>query len=519
MARIRQQFPQNYGSSGNINTEFESVIRYINAAELGENTIGELLGKIFDAQGSWIGPVEFRKDSSSGIQYRVGTYTDSSAGWTTLMTLAELRGTPGSQAGEIGAPIFYGRADSVATSGQTDFDYSHESTDELLVYVDGILKQSGALNDYVSSATGGTGSAGVVTFNAGLTTGQNVTIFKVRATSITGYTRSDTTTTSSQINFPFTHDSNTKLQVYLNGLLQKEGGSYDYTTIPDQNTVQFNTAVTAGNTVTIITVENTSVQAVTGLMMEEAFADSATGLIKFEKLGIADGDITQAKVSGLVNGLNSKAKLTVSGNSPTGPASGDLWMDTADNPYQLKFYTGTQWLKTSPESSLPTFTTLDAGKYVKVNGTGTALEYGGQDLSSVIGVNQKGAASGVASLDSNGRLPASQLPSTLSRDSVYHTVATVANGTIHVKRVFRQAITIEALSLMTTSGTCSVQLQVDGTPYGDTYSVSTTPTEFVLGTPIQIDATTVSHSIGYVVTNNASASVLEVTMAISISST
>ena len=37
--------------------------------------------------------------------------------------------------------------------------------------------------------------------------------------------------------------------------------------------------------------------------------------------------------------------------------------------------------------------------------------------------------------------------------------------------------------------------------------------------PIQIDATTVSHSIGYVVTNNASASVLEVTMAISISST
>ena len=64
MARIRQQYPQNYGSSGNINTEFESVIRYLNAAEIGDNTIGELLGKIFDNAGNWNGPVEFRKDLS-----------------------------------------------------------------------------------------------------------------------------------------------------------------------------------------------------------------------------------------------------------------------------------------------------------------------------------------------------------------------------------------------------------------------------------------------------------------------
>ena len=56
MARIRQQYPQNYGSSGNINTEFETLIRYLNAAELGDNTVGELLGKIFDADGNWSGP-------------------------------------------------------------------------------------------------------------------------------------------------------------------------------------------------------------------------------------------------------------------------------------------------------------------------------------------------------------------------------------------------------------------------------------------------------------------------------
>ena len=63
MARIRQQYPQNYGASGNINTEFESVIRYLNAAEFGNNTVGELFGKIFDENGNWDGPVEFKKRS------------------------------------------------------------------------------------------------------------------------------------------------------------------------------------------------------------------------------------------------------------------------------------------------------------------------------------------------------------------------------------------------------------------------------------------------------------------------
>ena len=40
MVRLRQQYPQNYGSSGNINTEFENLTRYLNSAELGDNTVG-----------------------------------------------------------------------------------------------------------------------------------------------------------------------------------------------------------------------------------------------------------------------------------------------------------------------------------------------------------------------------------------------------------------------------------------------------------------------------------------------
>ena len=518
MARIRQQYPQNYGSSGNINTEFETLIRYLNAAELGDNTVGELLSKIFDADGNWSGPVEFRKDSSAGIQYRIGVYSDASLGWQTLVTLAEIRGADGSQASEIGAPIFYARQDYTATSGQTVFDYFFVSTDELLVYVNGVLQREGALNDYTKSVTAGTSSNGGVTFNSAVTTGQVVTIFKVRSTSITGYTRSDTYTTATQINFPFTFDVDTKLQVYKNGILQREGGTYDYTSIPAQNVIQFNTGVPANNTITIITVENTSVQAVTGLMFEENFVDGGTGLIKFDKIGIADADIAQAKVNGLVTGLATKAKLTVSSNSPTSPSTGDIWHDSSIQPNQLKFYDGTQWLKTSPESSLPTFATTDAGKYVKVNGTGTALEYGSIDLTSVIATNQKGAASGVASLDSNGRLPQSQLPETLASDSFYDIKSTASDGTYVIKRIFKQAVSIDAISVMTTSGTCNFQIAVDGVGVGSTYSVSSTPYEISLGTPIQVLAESASHSIGYIVSSASSAANLEVTLAIAIAS-
>lgn len=514
MARIRQQYPQNYGASGNINTEFESVIRYLNAAELGNQTVGELFAKIFDENGNWDGPVEFKKDPTAGIQYRVGEYTNESEGWQTLATIAELRGEPGQTVGEIGAPIIFGRADFTATSAQTVFDYSFAATDELLVYVNGVLQSEGSLADYTKDSTAGT--AGQVTFNSGLTTGQVVSIFKIRATSITGFNRSDTVTTATQINFPFVFDEDTKLQVYKNGILQREGGTNDYTLIADQNTVQFNTGVTSGNTVTIITVENTSVQAVTGLMFEEDFAHTDSGLLKFDKIAIADADIAQAKVSGLVSGLASKAKLTVGNNTPSGSVTGDLWHDTSQVPNQLKFYDGTQWLRTSPDSSLPTFATGNAGQFVRVNGTGTALEYGTLDLSAVIALNEKGAANGVASLDSNGKLPTAQLPANLSTGSLYHTEATASNQTYVMSRVFKQIIRIEAISVMTGSGTCNVKINVNGTDYGDIYAASSTPNEQVLGTPIEVDASVSSAAVGFTVSGASSAADLEVTYAIGI---
>lgn len=519
MARIRQQYPQNYGSSGNINTEFESVVRYLNAAELGNQTIGELFAKIFDANGNWDGPVEFRKDATTGIQYRVGEYTSEIEGWKTLITLAEMRGEKGQTVGEIGAPIIFGRADFVATSAQTAFDYAFATTDELLVYVDGVLQNEGSADDYTKSATGGSSSSGAVTFNTGLTTSQVVSVFKIRATSITGYSRVNTLTTATQINFPFTFDTNTKLQVYKNGILQREGGTNDYTLIADQNTVQFNTGVPSNNLVSIITVENTSVQAVTGLMFEENFAHTDSGLIKFDKIKIDDGALTQAKVANLVTNLSAKAKLTVSPTTPSSSVTGDLWHDTSQVPNQLKFYDGTQWLRTSPDSSLPTFATGNAGQFVKVNGTGTALEYGSIDLSSVIPITDKANANGVASLDSTGRLPSAQLPSNLSSISMYNTQATATNQTYTIQRIFKQKVRIEAVSALLSSGTCNIKINVDGVDYGDVIAVSSAGNEAVLGTPIEIIDTTTSHKIGYTVSGASSAANLEVTLSVGVLST
>jgi len=386
MTRLRQQYPQNYGASGNISTEFENLIRYINSAELGNNTIGELLRKLFDEAGNFVGPIEFRKDTEAGIQYRVGDFTSEADGWQTLASLEELRGDPGQQVGEIGAPIIFGRADYAAADGQTEFEYAHNATDDLLIFVDGILQVPGALNDYTNNPNGGSESSGVFTFTTPRTSGETVTAYRIRATQITGFNRQDTLTDSPQTVFPFVHDENTKLQVYLNGILQREGGGFDYVTSPDTNTVNFTSTIPAGNLVS----------------------------------------------------------------------------------------------------------------------------------SSRIPVTQKGSANGVASLDSTGKLPFSQLPLVLASDSFYLAVANPANQTYPIKRIFRQKIRIDGIALQTASGSCSVQVSVDGTPVGNVYTANSVGNETVIGTPIEIDASTTSRLIEFVVTGNSAAADLEVTYAVSI---
>lgn len=509
MPRLRQQNTGNYGTSSNISAEFENLIRYLNRAELGDKTLGELMATVFDEDGEFVGPIEIRLDPTAGLQYRVGTYTDETSGWQTIAETSEIRGPSGSNVGTVGAPILYNRQDYVATASQTVFSYAFDTTDDLLVHVNGVLMTPTV--DYSKNPATDT-----VTFTVGRTAGQVVSIFSVRASAITGYNRVDTVTTAPQAVFPFVHSDSDELQVYKNGILQREGGSFDYTRNAATDSVTFNTTIPTSNVVTILTVQNTSAQAVTGLLMEADYTDLTTGLIRYNKLSIADAQIPQAKVSGLVVDLGKSAKIIVSATTPTGEwlSSGRLWLDTSQTPNILKFFNGVTWLATSPESSLPPYATTDALKYVRINATGTGFVYDTVDLSSVISITQKGAANGVPTLDATGRMPISQLPTAIGAESYYERRAgAVANATYTLKRVFKQKVQIVGLSFQCSAGSATIQLAVNGVGIGATYTVNTTGLDVNLVTPQQVDASGSNQRIGYIVTAQSALADLEVTIA------
>ncbi|GAA4652547.1 hypothetical protein GCM10023116_48310 [Kistimonas scapharcae] len=509
MARLRQQFPQNYITSGNISQEFESVIRYLNSAELGNHTIAELLRILFDDEGRFIGPVELRRDASSGIEYRVGSYSDPDNGWKVLASLEELRGEPGQSVGEVGAPIFFARLDYTGDDATTVFSYAHDESDDVLVFLDGFLQTP--TTHYTTSPTNGN-----VTFVAAPTNGQLITFYRVRAAAISGYQRTDTVTDSTQAAFPFEFSDDTQIMVYRNGIMQRPGGSHDYTAQPESNTITFNTALPAGNLVTILTGENIASQTLTGFMFEAHFVNPATGLIRLDKVELADDAIGQEKVNGLVTALSNKAVLHISATTPVDAETGHFWLNTARNPNQLFIYDGVQWLATTPDAALPTFSTSNAGQYVRLNGTGTGYEYGAIDFSGLIEKNTKGAANGVASLDSSGHIPTSQLPEVLSQSSVFRIVdGVVSDGDITFTRIFRQRVRVEAISLRLTSGTCTAELIVNGVVVGSAHAVSSTPIEITLGSIVEIDATASSKTIGLRITNASSPDTLDAAIAIS----
>lgn len=517
MPRLRQLYAQNYGSSNNINTEFEHVIRYLNAAEFGNKTVAELLAKLFDENGDFDGPIEFRRDSADGVEYRIGEYANEDDGWEALFDLDEIRGEPGLNVGEIGAPLLYARQDYTPADTTTTLDYAYLETDALMVFQNGLLLRSP--EDYTLAPTGGTDGASAIVLGTAADGTDSYTIFKVRSELITGYNRVDHVTLGSQSIFAFAHDETTRLLVFRNGVLLREGGSFDYTTSAATDTITLTTPALAGSVVTIMAIENALTTAVTGLMLEEQFTDLTTGLIQWAKIGVADDEIPQAKVSGLTTLASESAKITVSAGSPVDPAASDLWVDTSTAPNKLKFYDGTQWLDTSPDSSIPAFTAANALQFARVNGTGTALEFADVDLSSRIPISQKGAASGVATLDNTARIPASQLPSTISRLSLHsRTAGAVGNGTLQITRLWNQRVSIDSVALRTSGGTCTAQLAVNGVGFGSTFAVSATPTEVIFGAggnpdlPQDVDATGSSRSIDVIVTAASGSNDLEVTV-------
>jgi len=608
MARLRQQHPQNYVNSGNIHTDFENVIRYINAAELGDKTIGELFRTLFDETGAFDGPIQMRVDTTEGLQYRVGQYSSDTEGWKSLVDIGDLRGPSGANAGVIEGPFFYNRQDKEITTGvdtitvtgagtlyatqptvtfsapedssgtaptatafidpntqgilsisvltpgsgytnpptitisapqnsggtqatatctllpltptASTISYNFDATtEEVVVYKNGVLlseQTSGGTSEYLAVA-----AADEVTIanSVGVAIGDKITIYSVRSQSVTNFRRSDQDITVASTSVPFVHTADEVILVWRNGILQEEGGGADYLANPISNTITFLSAggLQPGDKVTIMTVENNALKTVGGLMFEDEYTD-ANGFILYNKLVIENGQIPQAKVADLATNLSGKANIISSPTSPSTPYTGDLWLDTSQVPAILKFYDGTQWLETSPESSLPTFVQTNANQYVRVNGTGTALEYGDIDFSALVPKTYMGAANGVASLDSAGLLPPSQLPETFATTSfsmfspLEDGAATITNKEYYLGRLWQQVIRIDGIAYKLNSGTCTIQIAVDGQGVGNTFNVTSTLQNDNLPTVIEVDATTVSKRLGIIVTSNSSGNTLDVSL-------
>jgi len=512
MSRLRQLRAYEYGSSSAIQTEFESIVRYLQSAEVGGQTLSETINKITDDNGNLQSNVELRNDATNGIQYRVGEYTDAEAGWTTIISAADLRGPSGVAVGEIGAPIFNSRVDyTVVTAlsdpvdnteilaGGTVFNYSHLESDELLFYKNGILLTPTV--DYTSDHNGNSGT-GTVTLTSAFATADptittdNFTIYKVRSTAITNFRRLDATNdTGADLSFvSFDLSDSTQILVYVSGILYREPDDYARDPINDRVVFTANQYIPQGANYSIITVEDADVQTVTGIMMESAYTDITTGLIQFNKLGISDGAITQPKVQNLQTDLAARAKLFTTTPSAADLASGIVddafYKRTVNNATEVVYYDGTSSIVLNPSTSLPTASDTDVNKVVTVDSAGSYV-LSLVDLSGVVENTDKNAANGVAALDDNAKIVKDQYAmsgdnSLLSRFSgsphiefFYDpqqgsdppTSAIIQLGDYRVERFYGQNFKITGLEIRCSGGSGNIRLKKSGAVVGDTHTV------------------------------------------------
>lgn len=521
MAGIRQTAAFEYASSDKVQSEFENVIRYLQQAEVADKTLGEIIDNLTDDNGNLNSNVEFRLDSSAGLQYRVGETGE----FTTIAPLSDLRGEAGQNVGDIGAPIFNGRQDYIVgttvdpstdaayPTGTTVLQYSHTADDTLVVFRNGLLQIEGVGNDYTTSATGGLD--GTVTFPTGdpLTISGNsggaevVTVYKIRATAITSFLRTDFEVTSTQSVFPFSMDDTTEIQVYQNGLLLREnsgGQTNDYVRDNNNNTVTLNTAATGTTNnpdiVSIITVENTADQVVAGLMLEQVFTNAQTGKILFDKLEIADGAIAQAKVASLTTSLAGKAGLsdvTAGGTAlSAGPVNTFYLEDVSGSP-RLRFKVSeSQNVDINPAVDIPSPSSANSGKFIRVSAAGAyELSALTDVLSGYITTAQKDAANGVPSLDSNLLINIDRIPSfsvlqqypLLIMDKLIATPVDAQEE--RVKRISGARVKINKVYATTNSGSLTLDIEVGGVSQGQAFAVTSSSTSaFIPSSDIFVDA-------------------------------
>ena len=527
MAGIRQTAAFEYASSDKVQTEFENVIRYLQQAEVGGKTLGEVIDNLTDDNGNLNSNVEFKLDSSAGLQYRVGETGE----FTTIAALSELRGEAGQNVGDIGAPIFNGRQDYIIgttlrasdgvayPSGTTVLEYNHDANDTIVVFRNGLLQVEGAANDYVTSAANNT-----VTFSDDLTTTDNsgaaevVTVYKIRATAITSFQRVDAEVTTTQSIFPFVMEDSTEIQVYQNGLLLREGGANDYVRDNNADTVTLNTAATNGDLVSIITVENTANQVVAGLMLEQVFTNAQTGKILFDKLEIADGAIAEAKVANLTTSLAGKAGLsdvTAGGTAlSAGPVNTFYLEDVSGSP-RLRFkVSATQNVDINPAVDIPSPSSANSGKFIRVSAAGAyELSALTDVLSAYITTAQKDAANGVPSLDSNLLINIDRIP-TFSILQQYpllimdKQVATPTTSEVRMKRISGARIKINKIYAVLDAGTLTLDLKVAGVSQGLNLAITTSSVSaFIPPSDIIIDARSGPVNLGIEASNLSSPTV------------
>ena len=527
MAGIRQTAAFEYASSDKVQTEFENVIRYLQQAEVGGKTLGEVIDNLTDDDGNLNSNVEFKLDSSAGLQYRVGETGE----FITIAPLSELRGEAGQNVGDIGAPIFNGRQDYIIgttlrasdgvayPSGTTVLEYNHEADDTIVVFRNGLLQVEGATNDYVTSSTNNT-----VTFSDDLTTTDNsgaaevVTVYKIRATAITSFQRVDAEVTTTQSIFPFVMEDSTEIQVYQNGLLLREGGANDYVRDNNADTVTLNTAATNGDLVSIITVENTANQVVAGLMLEQVFTNAQTGKILFDKLEIADGAIAEAKVANLTTSLAGKAGLsdvTAGGTAlSAGPVNTFYLEDVSGSP-RLRFkVSATQNVDINPAVDIPSPSSANSGKFIRVSAAGAyELSALTDVLSAYITTAQKDAANGVPSLDSNlliniARIPTFDILQQYPLLIMDKQVATPTTSEVRMKRISGARIKINKIYAVLDAGTLTLDLKVAGVSQGLNLAITTSSVSaFIPPSDIIIDARSGPVSLGIEASNLSSTTV------------
>lgn len=499
MGRLRQYYANRYRSSEAVNSEFENVIRYINSAELGNLTLKELLEQLFDANGQIDIGVQFRFDATTGIEARFGDGEE----WELIVSADELRGAPGLTLSSVESPIMFNRQDYVATAGQSVFSYVFpEGAVDVLVFVNGLLQAEAGYTLDTALNT--------MTLATPANLSDKVTIYSMRDNAAASYRRQDFIATENQSVFPFPHGEEEEIVVYRNGVLQREGASYDFISSSDTGTITMIAAQPNNTLITVLVVDNVALRSVVGLMLEERYCTN--GFIRYDRVAIADNQIPQTKVNGLATGLASKATIYVSPTTPTGTiVAGSLWINTGTAVPSLLFYDGNQWLDSSPNGLIPLPQATDVLKFLRLNSTATALEFADVDLSGLVAVDEVGNPSGVAPLDGNAKVPNANLPDGALRVPLQYAVSgSVTNGTILLGALYGNVYSFDKLVALTGAGTLTLQLVIGGSNVGPAVAISQAATATPAAwTAALSDASVTARSVAIVVSGATGASDLK----------